>query len=44
MGTQEMDESFFPILWTPDGYRSPLANAYCDDALLAQMPEAIAQA
>jgi hypothetical protein len=44
MGMQDMDESFFPILWTPDGYRSPLANAYCDDALLAQRPEAIAQA
>lgn len=28
----EMDESFFPILWTQDGYRSPFAQAYCLDA------------
>ena len=35
MGTLEMDESFFPVLWTPDRYRSPMATAYCDDALAA---------
>ncbi|MBD2462043.1 phytanoyl-CoA dioxygenase family protein [Oscillatoria sp. FACHB-1407] len=29
----EMDESFFPILWTSDGYRSPLARDYCEDAI-----------
>lgn len=33
IGSLEMDESFFPILWTQDGYRSPFANAYCEDAL-----------
>ncbi len=26
---QAMDESFFPILWTRDGYRTPFLNAYC---------------
>jgi phytanoyl-CoA hydroxylase len=33
IGDQQMDESYFPILWTPDGYRSPMATAYCEDAL-----------
>lgn len=28
-----MDESFFPILWTQDGYRSPFLKDYCQDAL-----------
>lgn len=28
-----MDESFFPILWTRDGYRSPFLQDYCGDAL-----------
>jgi hypothetical protein len=23
-GTLEMDESFFPVLWREDGYRSPI--------------------
>lgn len=44
MGTQVMDESFFPILWTADGYRSPLASAYCEDAILDSLARAIAQA
>jgi phytanoyl-CoA hydroxylase len=35
MGETAMDESFFPILWTESGYRSPFADAYCDDALAA---------
>jgi phytanoyl-CoA hydroxylase len=33
MGSTEMDESFFPVLWTEDGDRTPLAIDYCDDAL-----------
>lgn len=33
MGSTEMDESFFPVLWTEDGYRTPLATDYCEDAL-----------
>lgn len=33
IGSDAMDESFFPILWTQDEYRSPFANAYCEDAL-----------
>jgi len=28
-----MDESFFPILWTQDGYRTPFLKEYCEDAL-----------
>jgi len=30
-----MDESFFPILWTQAGYRSPHLSDYCGDALTA---------
>ncbi len=33
LGDDAMDESFFPILWTPDGYRSAMAIAYCGDIL-----------
>ncbi|ARV63208.1 phytanoyl-CoA dioxygenase family protein [Nostocales cyanobacterium HT-58-2] len=29
----EMDETFFPILWTKDGYRTPFLSEYCEDAL-----------
>ncbi|BAU44589.1 hypothetical protein [Leptolyngbya sp. O-77] len=28
-----LDESFFPILWTQDGYRSPHLASYCRDAI-----------
>lgn len=31
LGNLQMDESFFPILWTPEGYRSPIVAAYCQD-------------
>ncbi|MDE0711016.1 MAG: phytanoyl-CoA dioxygenase family protein [Rhodospirillales bacterium] len=27
-GSTEMDESFFPVLWTEDGYRSACLNSY----------------
>ncbi len=30
-----MDESFFPILWTQDGRRSPHLSTYCQDAITA---------
>jgi hypothetical protein len=32
-GDQTMDENFFPILWTQDGYRTPFLQDYCEDAL-----------
>ncbi|MDG2615473.1 phytanoyl-CoA dioxygenase family protein [Thermoleptolyngbya sichuanensis XZ-Cy5] len=28
-----LDESFFPILWTQEGYRSPYLASYCRDAI-----------
>lgn len=34
IGEIKMDESFFPILWTTEGYRTPMVDAYCEDALL----------
>lgn len=33
LGSTEMDESFFPILWQKDGYRSPHLADYCADPL-----------
>jgi phytanoyl-CoA hydroxylase len=33
MGEDAIDESFFPILWTQDGYRTPMVTEYCEDAL-----------
>jgi hypothetical protein len=35
IGDTAMDESFFPILWTEDGYRTPFLRDYCCDALTA---------
>jgi len=32
----QMDESFFPILWTDWGYRTPWLEQYCRDALPAK--------
>jgi phytanoyl-CoA hydroxylase len=34
VGSLEMDENFFPILWTTDGYRTPFLKDYCQDALV----------
>lgn len=34
VGSTTMDESFFPILWTQEGYRTPFLQEYCEDALL----------
>jgi hypothetical protein len=33
VGDTTMDETFFPILWTQAGYRSPFLADYCPDAL-----------
>ncbi len=33
VGDTAMDESFFPVLWTRDGYRTPFLAGYCRDAL-----------
>jgi phytanoyl-CoA hydroxylase len=33
IGDMTMDESFFPITWTRDGYRSPWLADYCADLL-----------
>ena len=35
MGDLTIDESFFPILWTQEGYCSPMVRVYCEDALSA---------
>ena len=32
-GDETMDESFFPIVWREDGYRTPFLDRYCADAL-----------
>ena len=34
-GDDTMDESFFPIVWREDGYRTPFLTRYCGDALLS---------
>ncbi len=30
IGTDEMDENYFPILWRNDGYRTPTLERYCE--------------
>jgi ectoine hydroxylase-related dioxygenase (phytanoyl-CoA dioxygenase family) len=30
VGDDAMDESFFPVLWTQSGYRTPFLQTYCD--------------
>jgi phytanoyl-CoA hydroxylase len=37
IGDLDIDESFFPILWRADGYRSPMVLEYCDDPLTPSM-------
>jgi len=32
-GSTDMDESYFPILWTRDGYRTPFLNDYCREGV-----------
>ena len=36
-GDDTMDESFFPIVWQADGYRSCFLRDYCEDALAKPM-------
>jgi phytanoyl-CoA hydroxylase len=31
-GSTKMDETFFPITYTKDGYRSPMLKEFCTDA------------
>lgn len=31
VGDTRVDESFFPILWSQDGYRTPFLSDYCDN-------------
>ena len=33
MGDLSLDESFYPILWTNDGYKTPFVDDYCQDVL-----------
>jgi len=33
-GSTKMEETFFPIVYTQDGYRSPVLKEYCTDALV----------
>jgi ectoine hydroxylase-related dioxygenase (phytanoyl-CoA dioxygenase family) len=35
VGSTDMDESYFPILWTSDGYRTPWLDAYVRDGRAA---------
>ncbi|MBD2258715.1 phytanoyl-CoA dioxygenase family protein [Pseudanabaena sp. FACHB-2040] len=43
VGDTTMDESFFPILWTQNGYRTPFLQEYCGDALaLEALPQTVA--
>ncbi len=37
VGETSMDESFFPVLWTQEGYRSPHLANYCADGLLSRV-------
>jgi hypothetical protein len=37
-GDTTMDETFFPILWTKEGGRSPYLEDYCGDALRSPVP------
>lgn len=37
IGDLTIDESFFPILWTQEGYCSPMVKAYCRDILRASV-------
>ncbi|EKV00027.1 protein involved in biosynthesis of mitomycin antibiotics/polyketide fumonisin [Leptolyngbya sp. PCC 7375] len=33
-GSLDLDESYYPILWSQDGYRTPFLADYCPDALV----------
>ena len=34
IGILDIDESFYPVLWRHDGYRTPFLEEYCTDALV----------
>lgn len=36
-GDDAMDESFFPVVWREDGYRTPFLADYCGDALMPSL-------
>ena len=40
-GDDVMDESFFPIVWTKSGYRTPFLKEYCGDVLMKSTVESI---
>lgn len=40
-GDDTMDESFFPIVWREDGYRTPFLQDYCADPLV-NVPASVA--
>ncbi|MGB3672063.1 MAG: phytanoyl-CoA dioxygenase family protein [Phormidesmis sp.] len=42
LGSTEMDESFFPVLWHKDGYRSPHLADYCTDPLADSLADPLA--
>jgi phytanoyl-CoA hydroxylase len=42
VGDTTMDETFFPILWTKTGYRSPHLATYCEDAIAPKHLETVA--
>lgn len=33
VGDTAMDESFFPTMWTRNGYRTPFLGPYCGSAI-----------
>ena len=39
VGDLALDESFFPVLWTEEGYRSPFLADYCEDGLLSRISD-----
>jgi phytanoyl-CoA hydroxylase len=41
VGDLSMDESFFPVLWQKDGYRSPHLADYCSDPLRGAVAMAV---
>lgn len=41
-GDDTMDESFFPIVWQQNGYRTPYLQEYCGDALAQPLAASMA--
>lgn len=40
-GDDSMDESFFPIVWTASGYRTPFLADYCENSVTARVPSGV---